>query len=357
MTAGLRYETGVDWYAYSNLFDDTPSINQIGNPDGRSAIFSTIDYGYALFNSITKYLGGSIQTVFFIMSFFTSLLLYKGLKTYMKFDTISLLVYFSLLFFILDMSGIRQGLALSIFFYSIRYIYERKFVKYLLLILFAASFHWSAYFLIPIYFILTRYYSSLRVVIFFLVAIVIFVLNIHWLELLITKLFPSVENAILSARLLSYTTNTYAASREFNRGTLISIIFYIFTFAFALYYRKALENRFKYFNVFFNIYLCQIFTFFCMYEFVEMADRLRLYFLIANLIILPSFIYLFHIKTERLVCFIYIFLFSLFSCQPWILSSPMTIAYSPYQNYLVYKIFGVKSTGYERLQKQSQVHD
>ena len=124
--AGLRYETGVDWRVYSSMFDSTVPIDEITNSLGKDLIFSSPDYGYCLLISIVKYFGGSIQTVFFIVSFITYLFLYKAISFFSVEKSTSLLIYFSLLFFVLDMSGLRQSLALSIFFYSIKYIYNKN---------------------------------------------------------------------------------------------------------------------------------------------------------------------------------------------------------------------------------------
>ena len=46
-----------------------------------------------------------------------------------------------------------RGVALSIFIYSIRFIENRKFIRYLLCILLAATFHFSAFILVFVYFV------------------------------------------------------------------------------------------------------------------------------------------------------------------------------------------------------------
>lgn len=50
-------------------------------------------------------------------------------------------------------SMMRQWLAISIVFWAIKFIKNRKFIPYLLFCLLAAQFHTSAYFMIPVYFI------------------------------------------------------------------------------------------------------------------------------------------------------------------------------------------------------------
>lgn len=357
LIAGLRYETGVDWKIYQSMFETTPGIDEITDPFGRVLIFSSLDYGYCLFISLIKYLGGSIQTVFFVVSLFGYYFLYKSVKYFSDGRSTSLLLHFSLFFFILDMSGLRQGFALTVFFYSIRFVYERKFIKYFLCLIFAASFHWSAYLLIPLYFVFTKKLPSLALIAFFGISLLIFFLKISWLGFMINKALPLIGDFGFAARLILYSNyNSANLERVLNANTIINVLFFIVTFFLLIYYRKHLEKQNAFFNIFFNIYILQIFAFFCMYEFIEMADRLRLYFTISNLIILPSIIYLFYSRTDRLMAFMYVGVFAFFSCKPYILNLPTTIAYHPYQNYLIYKWFNIESTGEERLKKHAEIH-
>jgi len=355
LVAGLRYETGVDWLVYTNMFRDTPAIDQITDSIGRSEIFSSVDYGYCLFISLVKYLGGSIQVVFLIISFASSLFLYKSLKTYSDGRVISMLLYFSLIFFILDMSGLRQGFALSIFFYALRYIQKREFLPYFGFMMLAASFHWSAYLLIPCYFIIYRRFSSISLIVIFVLSLCIFILKIGWLQFVFLKGLSGITNEFVVTKLFTYTT-TFEAGRGLTANTIINILFYITTFIFAFYYRKHLELKNKYFNLFLNIYICQIVAYFALYEFIEMADRLRLYFLVANIVLLPGLVYLFTSVKERTLIFTYVFAFAFFSCKPYVLNSDVTIAYHPYQNYIIHKIFNLDSTGEERLKKHAEIH-
>ncbi|WP_172426649.1 EpsG family protein [Flavobacterium sp. ACN6] len=355
--AGLRYETGVDWRIYTAMFESTPSIEEITDAYGRILIFSSPDYGYCLFISIIKYFNGSIQTVFFLISLVGYFFLYKSIVFFSQGKSTSLLLHFSLLFFILDMSGLRQGFALAVFFYSIKFVCERNFLKYLACIFFAASFHWSAYLLLPLYFVFRRRLSSISLIVFFCISLLIFFLKISWLGLIITKIVPLIGDFSIAARLVIYSNyNSANLERVLNANTIINVLFFIITFALLINYRKELEKKNNFFNIFFNIYIFQIFTFFCMYEFIEMADRLRLYFTISNLIILPSLVYLFYTRIDRIMVFTYVVVFAFFSCKPYILNLPTTIAYHPYQNYLIYQLFDLRSTGEERLNKHAEIH-
>ena len=176
--------------------------------------------------------------------------------------------------------------------------------------------------------------------------------------MIIEKISPLMGDLAIASKLLFYSTyDNSSQGRALNLNTIINLIFYITTFFLVLYLRPQLEKNNKYFNIFLNIYICQIFTFFCMFEFVEMSERLRLYFMLANIIILPNIIFLFYLKAERVLIFTYVCSFSFFSCKPYILNADTTISYHPYQNYLIYEGFNLHSTGEERLNKQAQLNE
>jgi hypothetical protein len=67
--------------------------------------------------------------------------------------SLSVLIYFSTLFFLFDFIAIRQAVVLSVFLLSIPLIYERRFLLFLILMLLASQIHISALLLIAGYFI------------------------------------------------------------------------------------------------------------------------------------------------------------------------------------------------------------
>ncbi len=85
----------------------------------------------------------------FVFCFFTFKAIFNSSKNACQ--SIFLLMTTTLYFFALN--GIRQGISVAIFLYSIKYIKERKLLIYILAILLAASFHTIALIFIPLYFI------------------------------------------------------------------------------------------------------------------------------------------------------------------------------------------------------------
>lgn len=75
-------------------------------------------------------------------------------------------------------SMMRQWMAIVMVFWASKYIKRRKFIPYLLFCLFAAQFHTSAYFMIPVYFIVTgKAWNKKQLSIIGLFAVVMFFLR------------------------------------------------------------------------------------------------------------------------------------------------------------------------------------
>ena len=115
--AGTRFETGNDWYEYTKVFSNIPSIDTfITNP----VVFGMfrMEPGYILLNSIIKTLGGSIDAVFFVSAAFTIIVLFCVFKRYSFFCALAVMLYMRYGYLQTNMMFVRQGIAISILFFS-----------------------------------------------------------------------------------------------------------------------------------------------------------------------------------------------------------------------------------------------
>lgn len=355
-TSAFKYETGVDWVAYTATFDDITPVNQIFSRD--SNVFSDLNFGYNLFSSIIKYFNGNIQVLYFFIASLSGFFIVKGLNNYNVNIPLAMLLYYSMVFFVLDMSGVRQCLAVAIFFYSIKFVKYHQFFSYCFLIIIATSFHWSAALLFPFYFFGNCKISSKSSIIFFIIAICVLAFKINWVGNIILQIFPILENDILIKKLFAYSTNSsFAVQRGLTPFTVLNIVFYILIFLFAVIKREDLEKSNKYFNIFFNVFLLQIFAFFYMSEFLDMAERLKLYFILSNMCIFYYFINMLNTPISKFVMYFFIVLYSGVSARTFIFNAEFTIAYQPYQNYIISKLFGIESTSAKRINAHKMMNE
>ncbi|MEZ9145898.1 EpsG family protein [Vibrio sp. 10N.286.52.C3] len=220
---GFRFNIGTDFHQYVIIY------NQII----MSPYLYPIEPGYKILVVASDTIGGNPQLVFLFTSILTMYFLYKGFCYYLldlKLKSYSYIVicclFFVLYFYVL--TSVRQALALSIFFYSSKYIIQKKFYKFSLALLLSSMFHTSVIFFLPLYFFANKKYSNIKVL-FFLIFCVILV----FVDTL--PIFGSVTSA-LNLKYARYFMSDFYTTGEGNQGsveltlisiTLLSFIYFI----------------------------------------------------------------------------------------------------------------------------------
>lgn len=127
-------------------------------PDITGFSFSMKPYGYSevgfhLLQVIIKTLVDNVTVFFLVISAITFYFLYKDFKQYSIFPLIGLCVYISRFIIGRNFVQMRAGLAYAILMLSIKYIYEKDWKKYFLIVFIAWTLHRSCIVAIPLYFV------------------------------------------------------------------------------------------------------------------------------------------------------------------------------------------------------------
>lgn len=137
----LRWEVGTDWEAYIVFFDQ--SVDWFAD--------SEFEWGFARLNELAHIVFGNYSVLLFILGAilfgFQTTAIYK-LSPY---PVTSLLFLWSVSFG--NAMFVRQSIATAILFFSITYIINRKFWKFLLLVGLAMLFHRTSFIFIPAWWI------------------------------------------------------------------------------------------------------------------------------------------------------------------------------------------------------------
>lgn len=134
--SGLRNEIGSDWRGYLSIFD-------IDSRLVFTEVFFQHEPGFFVVNYLSNFLGFDLYGVNFISAF----LFLIGIFTFARRTAnpwLSVSVIMPYLFYIISMSGVRQGAAVGIGFLMFAYSQSLSMLNKILLILFACSFHNSA---------------------------------------------------------------------------------------------------------------------------------------------------------------------------------------------------------------------
>lgn len=165
---GLRSDnTGADTIGYVKSFHTIANIRW----DGMVEAYNR-DHGFYYFVKLLREITDS-SLVFKLVTAFASLIgVFDLCWNNTKRPVLALYFYVTIgnLGFVL--TGLRQAIAMSVCMLSIRFIQKRKFIPFLLLVLFAAQFHHSAYIFLVMYFLGTRRVDVLNMLITIGVTIV-----------------------------------------------------------------------------------------------------------------------------------------------------------------------------------------
>lgn len=165
ITSIARYNVGYDWNNYLDIYAN--------NGDG--FFFNEVLFG-ALIRLCTKL---SLSYEFFVSlcSLITLFFYYKGMRYFSKSksDFALALSYFVITYCYFEhFNIIRQGIAISIFFYSWKFVDKRKPVWYITFIVISSFFHSAAILLLPFYFFLRI--KAIKPVYYAMVLVLIMVL-------------------------------------------------------------------------------------------------------------------------------------------------------------------------------------
>ncbi|MBQ3414405.1 MAG: EpsG family protein [Clostridia bacterium] len=142
LICGLRYNVGTDYQLYTRMYS---------NIDIK--VFSDTEFIFKQIINLLNNFNLNVYVFFFVIATITISLFYIQIKKQSNFPATSLFLFVCLGYYALCFNTIRQTLAIAITLVAFKYIYDRKALKYFLVIIVAGLVHTSAFIMIPIYFI------------------------------------------------------------------------------------------------------------------------------------------------------------------------------------------------------------
>lgn len=213
LVSALRYDVGKDYmdtyvFSYKKIVYGYKNVR--------------MDIAVKIIYRLMAKIRASYQWIFVITSFFINFFACKSIITQSNNCKLSFMIYLCGTFYFFSMNGVRQSIAITIFYYSFKYIKEKNFKMYFILNIIGAMFHSSALIFIPLYFIVQKKYKFKSKIVIILVT------------LFATKsIVPLVASVLLKTHYAMYLTNgAYTAQQSLNFSMYLNIlIFVIYEFA------------------------------------------------------------------------------------------------------------------------------
>ena len=165
---------GYDRYIYGDLFDNLADQLKIGIPITSSSIYQAYntEFGYIGLNRAIAHITNNRYIFIFLYTICMYAIILHSFRKYAKNYSLASILFLALVFYF-SFTYLRQMFAAAVIGLSIRYIIERKFLKYCAIILAAFSFHNSAIIFFPMYFIANRKYPKAHILLLMSVCFVI----------------------------------------------------------------------------------------------------------------------------------------------------------------------------------------
>ena len=152
--AGIRgYTVGADTAVYLDAIDYYGKLPVSKLFPAKLVPPFDFEKGYFLLTKICVFLNFNKTVFLFVIATIIYVPIFMVINKYSKMPYISILCYFAFGMFSYSLGIFRQMIAISILLCGIRYVVERKFLKYALLVVLAMLFHMTAILGITIYFL------------------------------------------------------------------------------------------------------------------------------------------------------------------------------------------------------------
>jgi hypothetical protein len=289
---GLRWSCGTDWMPYYQFFE-------FSNRPVRD--FEYFEPLYVLFTRFIRLFTDQYTVFLFCHSLFCYGLIGNTIWKYARFPLLTLALFYSVMLCYQGMN--RQYMAMAILIFSVRYIINRDWLRYLICFVIAFNFHHFSLLFLPAYFVIRPWprYVYIGILTFFVVLALSGVTN-----RLPSQLFYVFGSAIGDRA----DTYMYKGPEELSRvSILLGIGKRVIWIIFILIYYRAF-SKVKNFPLYFNLYFVSA----CIYMNVansplQQLGRGLLVFMIFESFILPYLLYVFKNNQSRIValCIVYLY--------------------------------------------------
>ena len=278
--AALRSENvGTDLKNYKNFYE-------LVNYFSLAKLLTLFEPGYALYSFVLFTISkGSFQFLLIVTSILTLIGPYYFIKENSNNYFLSVIVYICLSFYIFTFSGLRQSIALSILLLSLRFVKDKKFYRYILLVFLAFCFHKSAIIFLPAYFLNKIEFKNKQFPFLLILGFVVFI-----------------SRYFIVSKLTMFFYDNYATLNNMGGGYQLLTIFIVIFMLLTMFKKRVLEsneNNNLWYNMFYVGILIQIIA-----TVEGNANRAACYYTLPLILLIPYFVNTFQLKQRKMVSFI-----------------------------------------------------
>jgi len=278
---GFRGFIGWDWYNYFVFFNEVPKINATELIPYFSS--TLMEPAFILYCSIIKLFTDSYHILTLVNCFIDLIFLNWFLKKYLPLNyyAFGFILYFVFGGFYLETDLLRNSRSFFIFLFTIKYIEERKILRYYFFNSIGILFHLSSIIYLFVYKILNMNIKRIVFIFIFIIGNILFVFNIQYVKPLI-----ELASSIIGGK-MAYLVNVYLIDDAKSYGLSIGFIERNIVALLVIFYFNEIKNYNKTYNIFINSYFIYFILFFFFSEVSVLSTRFGLLFYYSYWILLP----------------------------------------------------------------------
>lgn len=313
------YDTGVYELMYTATNAD---FTDVFNSD--NFLLITTEKGYIFLMTVFKILGVHFNYFLLILGICCGIGLFIAINNFTKNTILVLTIFLSKGYLYFFFTAQRQVIALIVCWLSIYFVLKRRLIPFIALVFLASSFHISALFFIVVYFLPNIRIPNKNVIILFICSIILAAINIgSMLGIFFSKYLPTEQGE----KLTGYIENVSKGVNVLNFFELVPM-FFVF-----LMIRESLEDKNKFFNLFFNLFLLFFFITIVFYDF-QIIARLKSYLVIGYIFLIAALINGIKDKSRGIGIILFFLLLFFFVYIRNLLTFDNGEGYLPYQSFL-----------------------
>ena len=294
LLAGLRFRVGGDSLEYENVFYNLPDFEYIFNVGLSGLEYQPLWY---VFNAIIKYFSNFFVSFQLIHAIIVNTSFFIIISKYCKHRFTAVTLYYILIFPYFNMEILRESLAVIIFLFAYKYLYNKKYIRYYLLVFLSYLFHASAIFLFILPFLVYFLENKISLSKLFIIS------SIAFLSSYSVSLIGNILdfNEFIASRYEKYT------SLEVSVNEIIKGIYNLTILLGVMLVLKSAKLDSKHNNIIFNIY----FLITALSMNIIGTYRLLNYFSIFYIFIIVDLIYEYKFSSLKIKTIIVCILFSI----------------------------------------------
>ena len=270
----IRYNIGTDYPHYNEFFKKVRPFTLHPNYSTGNEYFEPL-FQYVV--AILKYLVTSPVFYFSFWGFITLIFTWKGIKEQSPNYLLSIFIFYCIFYHHYLFNTIRQGVAMGIFLFSIKYILDRKFIRVLIISIFSSLFHSSGILIIGAYFMSMIKFKN-RITLIFLLVSSLFI----WKFGIGEKIF-----IMFVQQFQEYLPNLVGYFRLFLLPhTFIQVLQRVLVIIPLIYFYPNLSKDDR-FSHLFSIYVWGTIIYFSFGFFSLFITRINMFFRILEIILIP----------------------------------------------------------------------